>query len=76
MIKFGSNKKYSLIFLEAIIVALSMAVMSVFVKYVYKTDNYIEVTAISGFLLHLLFEYTYINEMYSVHYCDLLSGNN
>lgn len=72
MIKFGSNKKYSLIFLEAIIVALAMAVMAIFVKNVYKTENYIEIAAITGFLLHIIFEYTYVNEMYSVYYCELL----
>lgn len=67
-----SKKNYSLVFLEGIVVALSLVILSVLIKHVYKTDSTLEIVALSGFLLHLIFEYTSLNEMYSVNYCKLL----
>jgi len=72
------KKNISVILLEGLVVGLSVVAM------MYLVDNYlldyipaftrnkeIESAFLTGFLLHVLFEYTGVNLWYSLNYCSL-----
>jgi len=69
-------KSYSLVLFEAVVVGICLILFYYLTGYVLRyvnIDNILIQLFISGALFHLVFEYTGINEWYSIKYCDILA---
>lgn len=73
-----SKKSYMRIFSEASIVGICLILLVMiiqnFAKYIpdlFNDNKFIEILFISGFLFHILFEYTGLNLWYAKDYCSL-----
>jgi di/tricarboxylate transporter len=76
------SKTFGLVFLEAFVVGICLVFLVYFINQiniVKQLETYIPIKSdvivlfISGFLFHIIFEYTGINAWYSKNYCKLLS---
>lgn len=73
---FTSPKSISKLLIEASAVGVILLFIFAFVMYIYnkKTpdSNTVVLLVVSGGLSHLLFEYSGLNQWYSVEYCKLV----
>lgn len=68
------KKQVSLVLFEALVVGVGLILIYEIVKAFVapkEKSNYIVLFS-SGVLFHLIFEYTGVNEWYSIKYCNLL----
>lgn len=79
-IKFGPTpKSVSTVFIEAFVVAIVLTLTFLVLKKLHKyipkiTSNTILDTAfIAGFIIHVVFEYSGINQWYSLDYCQIIN---
>ena len=77
---FTSKKDYTTVLLEATFVGAILVIIvkaidifvGQYIKKVFKNYSYETTLFIAGFLFHVIFEYTGINEMYARNYLKLI----
>ncbi len=72
---FKSSKKIvSVVLKEALVVGLLLAIIYSIIDFILpESDHKIHINLLlSGILFHLGFEYTGLNEWYSIDYCNLI----
>jgi cation transporter-like permease len=74
-----SKKKVINVLIEASIVGICLVLLVKMFSYtvnylpnITNTSKQIELVFVSGFMFHMLFEYTGLNVWYSIEYCKLL----
>lgn len=79
MFEAQSKKKVINVLMEASIVGICLVLLVKIFSYIAKyipditnSSKQIELLFISGFMFHILFEYTGLNVWYSTEYCKLL----
>lgn len=73
-------KSIPLVLFEAVIVAISLLATFYLVEWIYSKVSLSQMTKsplvdlllVTGFLIHIIFEYTGINRWYSIEYCKLV----
>lgn len=69
-----SLKSYDLIVLESSVVGILLVVIYFILQnLINEKINITYLLFLSGFLFHLIFEYTGLNKWYSVEYCKLIT---
>lgn len=72
------SKQVSLVLFEAIVVGIILLVTAYAIRYAFVAAgidaHQNAIIFISGFLFHVVFEYTGINLWYSIKYCELVKN--
>ena len=79
MFEAQSKKKVINVLIEASVVGICLVLLVKMFSYIVNylpnitnTSKQIELLFVSGFMFHILFEYTGLNVWYSIEYCKLL----